>query len=43
MSQKQYMLILSQRQHITTYRCENINYLVKEAIDEILTKSKRIP
>lgn len=37
MSQKQYMLILNQKQHITTYRCNNINYLVKDVIDEILS------
>lgn len=36
MSEKQYMLILSQKQHITTYRCKNINYLVNDVIDEIL-------
>lgn len=34
---KQYILILNQNQRITTYRCENINYLIKETIDEILT------
>jgi hypothetical protein len=33
----QYILILNQKQRITTYRCEHINYLVKEVIDEILT------
>lgn len=32
----QYILILNQNQRITTYRCENINYLITEGIDEIL-------
>lgn len=32
----QYILILNQNQRITTYRCNNINYLITEGIDEIL-------
>lgn len=32
----QYILILNHNQRITTYRCENINYLIIECIDEIL-------
>ena len=32
----QYILILNQNQRITTYRCNNINYVVTESIDEIL-------
>lgn len=33
---KQYILIINKNQQITTYRYENINYLIKKAIDEIL-------
>lgn len=36
MSQKQYILILNQKQHIATYRCKNINYLINDVIDKIL-------
>lgn len=36
MSQKQYMLILSQRTRILTYRSENLKSLIKTTIDEIL-------
>lgn len=32
----QYILILNQKQRITTYRCEHINSLIKDCIDEIL-------
>lgn len=32
---KQYILILNQNQRMTTYRCEHINYLIKDCIGQL--------